>query len=142
MNGPALAAERSQVAAAWFTRGANEQPRVLLSRSRDAGRSFEKPLVVSDRNPVGRVDVAILDDKSIVVSWLESIGRGTAELRVRRFDVTGSPQDPVTVAEVSSRRSSGFPRLGRSGDGALLAWTDPQAGPKVFAALLDLQPVK
>lgn len=123
VNGPAVAAEGERVAVAWFT-AAQEEPRVLLAFSDDAGGTFGAPARVDDGDPVGRVAVLLLEDGSALVSWLESVGEG-AEVRVRRIAPDGGRGPAATVASSSAARASGFPRMVRMGEQLVFAWTQP-----------------
>ncbi len=110
-----------------------------LVLSRDAGRTFDEPRVVdAGAPPIGRADVTILDDDSVVVLWLARASGPGAELRVRRYPASGRPDAPLTVTDVGASRSAGFPRIASFGDRALVAWTE--AGPRVGMALLILSP--
>lgn len=127
VNGPAVAARGERVAVAWFT-GAGDIPRVQLAFSADAGMSFGEPVRIDDGNPAGRVDVAILDDGSAVVSWLERAG-GSAEVRIRTVLDDGRRGPATSVGSTADGRSSGFPRMARGPRGdLLLAWTDSRDG--------------
>ena len=95
------------VAVAWFT-GANSQPRVKAAFSTDAGASFAEPITVDDGNPAGRVDIALAGDGSAWVSWIERLGGGAAEVRVRGVRPTGSPGSSGRITAVDRGRSSGF----------------------------------
>jgi len=81
VNGPAVAASGQIVAVAWYT-GAVEGGAVRIARSRDGGSTFGAPLRVDDGTPVGRVDLALVDDTTALVSWLERTGAG-ADVRAR-----------------------------------------------------------
>ena len=108
MNGPAVAASGRRVAVAWFT-AANDAPRVKLAFSTDAGASFGAPVRVDDGNPLGRVDVVLLDDGSAVVSWVESSPEGSS-LRVRRIRADGEPGAAVIVVPAGGSSRTGFRR--------------------------------
>ncbi|HEX8851924.1 MAG TPA: sialidase family protein, partial [Pyrinomonadaceae bacterium] len=62
VNGPSVAALGRRVAVGWFTL-AGGTPRVQLAFSKDAGASFGQPLKVDDGDPVGRVEVLMLEDE-------------------------------------------------------------------------------
>jgi hypothetical protein len=121
VNGPAVAAAGSQVAVAWFT-AANDVPRVKLAFSTDAGASFGTPIFIDDGNPLGRLDVLLLDDGSALVSWLEATPAGSA-LRVRRVQAGGQRDAAVTVLPAGTPISNGFPQMVRAGGQLVLAWT-------------------
>lgn len=139
VNGPAIAADGPQVAVAWFT-AAGDKPKVKVAFSSDGGVAFGSPLVVDDGRPLGRVDVVMLDGGAALVSWLEQGEKGAAMLRIRRIASGGALSPAATVAHSTGARSSGFPRLARSGATVILAWRDASDPPKVRTGMLDLNP--
>ena len=124
VNGPSVAADGKRVAVTWFTM-AGGSPHVRLAFSRDAGATFGPPIEVSDGDPVGRVDVLMLDDGSALVSWIERTTAG-AEVRVRRVYADGRRDAHVTVAPSGEARSSGFPQMVRSKKTVVFSWTSPR----------------
>jgi hypothetical protein len=132
VNGPAVAAAGRRVAVAWFT-GADKSSRVKLAFSHDAGETFGQPVAVDDGNPAGRVDVLLLDDGGVMVSWLEKLPEGGA-VRVRRVRPDGKLDEAITVAPSGTARSNGFPQMARAGGELVFAWT----GARVFTATLVL----
>jgi hypothetical protein len=135
VNGPAVAARGTRVAAAWFT-AAGGTARVKVALSMDSGATFGTPVVVDDGSPVGRVDVVMLDDDSALVSWVE--GGRTSTLRVRRIAKDGQRDESQTVAGTTAVRSSGFPRMVHSKGEVVMAWRDSAEPPRIRAAVLRL----
>jgi len=135
VNGPAIDALGRTVAVAWFT--APDVPRVRLAFSRDAGRTFARPIEVASGDVIGRVDVVLLDDGRAVVSWLQQTAGG-AEIRAQPFDTDGPTGAPVTIAATSVQRASGFPQMVRAGSGLLFAWTDTGEPTQVRSAYATL----
>ena len=127
VNGPAVAAEGSRVAVAWFTY-AGGRAAVKVAFSTDAGATFSVPVEVDGPRgraaPIGRVAV-VLDKDAALVSWMVS-DRERAEILVRRVVSGGRRSAPLVLAQSQSDRESGFPRLSRSDRQLFLAWT--QAG--------------
>jgi hypothetical protein len=121
VNGPAVAAEGDVAAVAWFTR-AQDQPRVLVSFSRDGGRAFDAPVRVDDGEALGRVDVVVLRGTALV-AWLRGEGR-RAKVMARLVSPDGRLGGPVVLGETSSGRSSGFPRMEPCAEGVAVAWTE------------------
>ena len=121
VNGPSIAAAGRSVAVAWYTE-AGDRPRVQLAFSGDAGATFAKPLQVDDGNPIGRVDLLLLDDGSALVCWLSGTAEGGA-IKARRVATDGTLGAVSIIAESNIARSSGFPRLARHGSEILFAWT-------------------
>lgn len=126
VNGPMLAARGRDVVLAWFT-GKENQNRSFVAFSRDAGRTFGVPIRVDDEGTLGRVDAELLDDGSALISWIESANRVT-QFRVRRIEPSGTRSSSVAVATVSNDRTSGYPRITRSGNQLVMAWVENQPG--------------
>jgi len=122
VNGPAAAADGEQVAVAWFT-AANETPRAKLAFSSDAGATFGQPVSIDDGDPLGRVDVALLDGGDALVTWLERVGEA-AEIRARRVSPSGEVGRSWLISGTAAARGSGFPRMARVGDRVVFAWTE------------------
>jgi hypothetical protein len=137
VNGPAVSAQGNRVAVAWFT-AANEQARVHIAFSRDAGDRFAPPIRVDDGVPAGRVDVQLLPDNSALVSWLERVD-DRAEVRIRRVYANGRRGPAKTVATSSAERASGFPHIIWRGKDVVLAWTEAGRPAQVKVALLEMK---
>ncbi|MGQ0560658.1 MAG: sialidase family protein, partial [Gemmatimonadota bacterium] len=95
VNGPAIAASGRRVAVAWFT-AADDDARVKVAFSRDAGATFAAPIRVDGGNPAGRVDVALLQNGDALVTWIERTGGENATVRARRVRAHGRLGDPVS----------------------------------------------
>lgn len=148
VNGPSLAARGDTVAIAWFTaaetqgdgaesrdevRAAGERGRSLVAFSTDGGATFGPPVRVDDGRSMGRVDIIALDGSAALVAWLERTEQG-AEVRIRRVTAT-SVGPAFTVAGAAAARAAGFPRLARTGDSVLFAWTSSGADGGVRTAV-------
>ena len=117
VNGPAISARGSDVAVAWFTAN-GDQGRTFVAFSHDAGRTFSPPVRADEGTSLGRVDVELLDDKSAVVTWVESLPKPA--FTARRVDDRGRRGTATAIAEATGTR---LPRLARFGDELLFAWT-------------------
>lgn len=122
VNGPSLAAHARTIAVAWFS-GASDVPKVLAAFSNDSGNTFTAPVRVDDGRPVGRVDVAVLDDGAALVSWIAMRDEAPA-LNVRRVDAGGRLGMAETLAVLGPQAANGFPRMTRHGENILVAWTE------------------
>lgn len=125
VNGPAADADGSLVVVAWFAAPA-DSGRVLVAFSENGGASFNEPVRVDNGAPAGRVDVTLVNGDEALVSWLERVD-GAAEVRARRVTRAGQAGPPATITRTGDQRASGFPRMTRTGDRIVFAWTD--AGP-------------
>jgi hypothetical protein len=126
VNGPALSANGQAVAVAWFNAKV-DQGHVFVAFSHDGGRTFGSATRVDDASALGRVDVALLDDDSAAVAWIE-YAEGRSQFRLRRVTATGSLSPSTIVSSLASGRASGYPRLARAGRELIFAWTESQEG--------------
>ena len=133
VNGPAVSAYGSNVVVAWYTH-LNRKGSVRATFSQDEGSTFGPMMEVDDGDALGRVDVEWHQDGSALVVWLKR-GRGRdGTLVARRVRSNGSMNAPFVVAHTKSSRTSGFPRMTRSGDSIFVAWTEPKIISRVRVA--------
>jgi tetratricopeptide (TPR) repeat protein len=137
VNGPALASSGDLVAVAWFT-AAGDQGRTQVAFSRDGGATFGAPVRADDGVPLGRVDLELLPDGSAIVVWIES-STGHGEVRARRVFADGRRGASAVIAAVGSDRSSGYPRVVRSGDELIFTWRTA-APPTIAVAVAAMPP--
>ncbi len=117
VNGPQVDAIGNDVATAWFT-AANGQSRVYLSFMQG-----EEAIVIDDGNPLGRVDVVLLDAQTALVSWLEQTATG-AEIRARHVTRQGALRESMKIADSGTARATGFTRIARVGQEVWFTWTE------------------
>jgi hypothetical protein len=123
VNGPAVTARGANVAVAWFT-AVKDQGRAFVAFSRDAGRTFAAPVRVDDVSALGRVQLALLDDGSVAVSWVE-FADGISRLKVRRVEAGGTRSDAASLADGLGMQ---HPRLAYGRDELIVAWTESSRG--------------
>ena len=127
INGPAVSAQGNNVAVAWFT-AKNDQGQAWVAFSKDAGRTFGQAIRLDDAASTGKVDVEMLDDGSVLATWIEFANQ-RAQLRARRIEASGARSAPVTIAGApGTGRVGGVPRLARSGNEFVFAWVDTPDG--------------
>lgn len=126
VNGPQLSGDEGALVSAWYT-GVDGTPQVYVAFSGDGGATFGPRIRIDEGLPLGRVDIERLDDGSAVVVWLEASDR-TPRVLARRVLPDGSLATPLLISETAGERSSGFPRMLRTGDELLVAWTIPGEG--------------
>ncbi len=118
VNGPRADAIGNNLAIAWFSMAGNKaQVKVIFSD--DGGATFKKPIRVDDGKPIGRVDIVMLNEKSAMISWME----GTT-IKALKINTDGTKGKPITIAESSDSRASGFPQMTKAGNLLIFAWTD------------------
>jgi hypothetical protein len=124
VNGPAIDTQEQDVVVTWFT-ASKDDPRVLVTFSKDNGATFGTPVRVDAGTAIGRVDTAFLKDGSALVSWLEPSGDNIVLQAVRVYQ-DGHKDAPMTITTTSAARASGFPQLEIMDTTVYVAWTDIQ----------------
>ena len=120
VNGPALSARGRQLAAAWFS-GKDDKGQAFAAFSTDAGRSWGPPIKLEDEASLGHVDIEMLDDGSAVATWVE-FANERSQFRMRRIEPSGTRSAAITIS--GNSRVSGYPRVARSGNELVFAWTE------------------
>jgi hypothetical protein len=73
------------------------------------------------------VDLAIMDDDSAIISWLDQAEDGKGLIRLRRV-LPDYRLGPVKeIAQTTMGRPAGFPQMVQDGDSLVMAWTDTSA---------------
>lgn len=124
VNGPDIDAAGQAVAVAWFT-AAGGTPRVKAAFSTDGGVTFGRPVTIDLGNPLGRVQVALLDARTAVVFWLEAEADG-GKWMARRVTALGAARE-VELGRTARTREAGFGRTVVVGSDLYAAWSEPGA---------------
>ena len=131
VNGPAIAARASNVAAAWFS-APDGAAAVQLRFSDDSGATFADPILLAADGALGHVDTVMLEDGSAVVSWLQADAGGRGNLVLRRVSADAEPGAVMPIASGSPARS--VPQLAVAGSDLVLVWTEVQDDAKRIAS--------
>ncbi|WP_069129952.1 sialidase family protein [Rhodohalobacter halophilus] len=134
VNGPKVVADGDRVAVAWFTMEGNES-RTYLIRSDNGGETFGEPIQIGGDRSMGRVNLALLENGSIYVSWLRHRGE-VGDVMVTEIDSAGNIKESVLVGLTSPSRNSGFPQMKATDDGLFFAWTQTAPLIRVRTALV------
>jgi hypothetical protein len=118
VNGPRIVANGNFIAAAWYT-ASEDKSKVNVIFSHDGGKTFGKPVQVDEGSAIGRVDIVMLDDESVMTSWME----GTT-IKAAKVHTDGTKDSSMVIASSSQSRSSGFPQMTKYDGKILFAWTD------------------
>ena len=121
VNGPKVVSNANNLAVSWFT-VSNGKPAVNLSFSESYGSSFGNPITINDLNAIGRVDTAFLNEKEVIVSYMEGDDVGTY-LRIKKVSIDGKVSEPITVSKIDSGRGTGVPQLEILDDEIFIVWT-------------------
>lgn len=119
-NAAAVASKGNHVAIAWYTES-QDKPKVQLVFSEDGGVTFSKPAVVSTGDALGYTSIAMDDDGSVLVSWLEQDDKNDTHVLLRPASAMGKLGAVVHVAQ-GGRQALGYPRLSHSAAGNFIAW--------------------
>ena len=134
INGPAVSSNGKNVAVVWFT-APDDKPQVYAVLSTDGGATFGKKIRIDEGKPQGRVDIASRANGGAVVTWVERGAKGN-EVRIREIAPAGTAAAPVNVSGTAGIGSGAFPRMVRSGEEMVLAWTDSSNPPQVRTAIV------
>lgn len=118
VNGPRVVAEGNNLAVAWFS-AASDTSHVNVIFSTDGGATFNKPIRVDEGSAIGRVDIVMIDNQSVMVCWMEG-----SMIKAAKVNRDGTKEPSMIIASSSSSRSSGFPQMTKSGNHLIFAWTD------------------
>jgi hypothetical protein len=121
VNGPKVVSNSNNIAVSWFT-VYDGKPRVNLSFSESYGSSFNSPIQINDDNAIGRVDVVFINDKEVLVSYMEEDDFDTY-LRLKKVSTNGQVSKPITIAKIDSGRNTGVPQLEILNDEIFVVWT-------------------
>ena len=121
VNGPKVVSNSNNLAVSWFT-VSDGKPAVNLSFSESYGSSFGSPIKINDLNAIGRVDAAFLNEKEVIVSYMEGDDIGTY-LKIKKVSIDGKVSEPITVSKIDSGRGTGVPQLEILDDEIFIVWT-------------------
>lgn len=124
VKGPRVSSDGSRIAVAWFT-AANNEPRVNVSFSPDAGERWLMPLRVDHGHPAGHVDTVLLRDSTLLVTWLE----GDGSVWLRRVSPDFAVNGELELAGPHAAATAGVPRMVLRRD-----YAGGQAGAQVLVA--------
>jgi hypothetical protein len=121
VNGPKVASNLNNLAVSWFT-VSNGRPIVNLSFSKSNGESFDSPIKINTLDAIGRVDVEFLNQKEVLISYIEGDDNGTF-LRIKKVSIDGKASAPITISEIDGGRNTGVPQLEKFNDDVFIVWT-------------------
>ncbi|HSR38528.1 MAG TPA: hypothetical protein VLL95_06395 [Phnomibacter sp.] len=113
-----MAVNGDKVAVVWFS-APRDTASVHLVFSNDGGKTFGSPVRIDEGRPIGRVEVAWLNDHEVAAIWMEN-----DEIKLLSVSDKGKTGTVRSVAASSSKRAAGFPQLTKYGNKLVFAWTD------------------
>lgn len=129
VNGPALAADASRTALAWFTGAEGGSVKLAFHES----EGFAAPVLIDAEQPPGRVDVALVDGGA-AVSWLARAS-DHGEVRVRFVSNAGEIAPATSVGETGVDSAAGFPVMVALDEYLYVGYRDADARLRVKRAL-------
>lgn len=137
VNGPTISAKEDLVSVGWFTL-AKGRPEINLLFSEDGGLTFREKISPDYVNPLGRVDIEILNDRGALLSWMDTTEDGKTLINLQKIYLSGEKSEVIIVTETSQERSSGFPRMVVKEDEAYITWTEVGEQLSISTAKVDL----
>ncbi|MBT8264900.1 MAG: exo-alpha-sialidase [Bacteroidia bacterium] len=134
VNGPAIASSNSLTAISWYT-VSNQLQKVKMAFLASSGE-FSESIDLNYVNPLGRVDIEILNADQAVVSWMDNSNE-RSKIMLQVVDRSGQKSAAFTVSDVSEERSSGFPRMILKDDYLYITWTEVGTQLKVKSAKIN-----
>lgn len=122
VNGPRVDALENTLAVAWFTAAGGES-KVKLAFSKNGEEEFNTPVRIDSGNPLGRVDVVMIDENNALASWVEDHESETF-IKFRKVSVGGDIGEVKTLTTTDAARASGFPQIAVYNGNMYFAWTD------------------
>jgi hypothetical protein len=122
VNGPSVAANGNEVAVAWFT-AHDGRGHVRLTRSTDAGVSFDPPVEVDGDGSYGQTGIALEDGGRAIVSWWRRSDQGGIDLVMRAYERDGTAGPATVAAHESVGQPVDVPQILPLGNQYLVAWT-------------------
>ncbi|NNK70893.1 MAG: exo-alpha-sialidase [Flavobacteriaceae bacterium] len=140
VNGPAVASNGKNIAVAWFSVN-NDMAEVKIAFSENDGESFDLPIRVDYTKPLGRVDLLWLNEREVLLSWMDATADETS-IMLQRLTQDGDKSNVFKVTSTSAERSSGFPRMVRLDDYVFITWTDIQDQSSIKVAKVDIEAIR
>ena len=122
VNGPSIDAFDKSVFVAWFT-AANENSKIKVAMSKNSGITFHKVHAIKAKNPIGHVDITMIDERTGILSWLEWENNKEI-LKICKISLKGCSETQIIV-ENSAVGSLNFPKISATSSNLYIAWTQP-----------------
>ena len=100
-------------------------PSINLKYSTNGGETFGELIKVNeeDSKPLGRIDLEMLDDSSVIVSWI-NVYDGKGKIALRKIKQDGKKGEIINPATISTKRISGFPQIENFKENLILSYTN------------------
>ncbi len=122
IESPAIDAHESKVALVWINIFDDKPSTLSFATSNDYGEQFSSPISLPTNRLVGKVDVLILSNKSVILSWEEEQQLMIVQMN-EQHEIIASKKIPLSK-NVRLKSSS---MLAETPEGVVLAWYDYDA---------------
>jgi hypothetical protein len=139
VNGPAIAAEGSNVIVFWYTMD-EVGPVLRYAWSDDFGSTFSKATDLMVENPIGRVDAKFVNSDHVLLTWMEAADNKEALIMGGLVPFGEDLLEGQVIVRTGNNRNSGFPRIEVLDKKAYMTWTNTSVSEKEFieSASFDL----
>jgi hypothetical protein len=137
VNGPAISIFNNTSAVVWYTFSKNKN-QIKVAFTDNISSGFQPPILVEANDPIGRVDIELLNDSNAIISFIDIID-DEAYIKLQRITKEGSQSKLLLIDESSESRSSGFPviTLNKEKSNTIIAWTESKENFKIKTAIVD-----
>ena len=123
VNGPAISTFNSSSSLIWYTEIDGES-KIKIAFTDDITKGFDDPILINANNPLGRVDIEMINENSSIISYMDYIN-DKAYLKLQKIDRYTDINKSIIIDEISNTRSSGFPKINIiDNDKTIVSWTD------------------
>jgi|TARA_B110001450_G_scaffold252309_2_gene273845 hypothetical protein len=136
VNGPAISTFRNSSSVVWYTEEKGESV-LKIAFSENITNGFNDPIIINANDPIGRVDIEMINETSSLISYMDYIG-DKAYLKVQKVNSLTGNNKFIIIEEISNTRASGFPKINIIDDSkTIITWTDTTNGHNVKTILLN-----
>ena len=137
VNGPAISTFNNTSAVVWYTFSKNKN-QIKVAFTDNISSGFQPPILVEANDPIGRVDIELLNDSNAIISFIDIID-DKAYIKLQMITKGGSQSKLLLIDESSESRSSGFPviTLNKEKSNTIIAWTESKENFKIKTAVVD-----
>ena len=123
VNGPAISTFNNSSSLIWYTEIDGES-KIKIAFTDDITKGFDDPILINANNPLGRVDIEMINENSSIISYMDYIN-DKAYLKLQKIDRYTDINKSIIIDEISNTRSSGFPKINIiDNDKTIISWTD------------------
>ena len=136
VNGPVMDINNGMLASAWYTQD-GETPKSYVSFYDSETKSEKNRFLISEKNSLGRLDIALINSEELLVSYMES-EEEYAHIIIAYVDIHNGVKHKYVLAKNTSARSSGFPEIEIVADKVYYSYYDDLKSKEVIIGYVKL----